>query len=319
MYNGIGLRSARGSATNGHIQTNLAAPRPPRSERSGGGNRERALPDRKPDSKLLAHEERRQVEVRCMELRIQLENEEELPDEEIDARVAALREDLQSTTGPRVHNAAEAKPLRSSDVHRLVAAKDREMQRFASALGMRDDYRPGEAFEDDYADRQRIRRQEEKEARKRERHERQLARGEAQKRRQIEYEERMAQRAEASARRAHEHFARDRPELAKSALDAELDAMAAERQRASPSAPDSPLRSHSPAAARDRSYDSRSPSPRGPGGSQSSRSRSRSASYDSRESRSPRRSASPRRRSYTQSQSRSPSASPRQDERRRRY
>lgn len=159
MYNGIGLRTTRGSATNGHIQTNLAAPRPPRIERQAGGtSKDRALPERAPDPQLLAHESRRQLEVRCMELRIQLEDDH-LSEDEIEKRVTELRAQQANPTLTRtpasssasasVYDPKQAKTLRSSDVHRLAAAKDQEMQRFASALGMRDDYRPGEAFEDD--------------------------------------------------------------------------------------------------------------------------------------------------------------------------
>lgn len=122
-----------------------------------------------------------------MELRIELEDQD-LPDDEIDQRVNQLRQELksrreQNPTGSQSadntpsysakgYDPVHAKSLRPSDVHRLAAAKEKEMTKFASALGVRSDYRPGEAFEDDYRERQRARRAAERQAQRQEREER---------------------------------------------------------------------------------------------------------------------------------------------------
>ncbi|AOA61449.1 RNA-splicing factor [Komagataella phaffii CBS 7435] len=105
-YNGIGLQSAKGSSTSGYVQRSIAD----RSGKRGGEflrrkqqqeNYKRAyeITERKTrftaDKAILAHDKKRQVEVKCMDLREQLEdNDEDLSDSEIDKRVDALRSSL---------------------------------------------------------------------------------------------------------------------------------------------------------------------------------------------------------------------------------
>lgn len=76
MYNGIGLKTTRGSGTNGYVQRNLSNFKPREDWRSRDSNRD---PDRarhvQPDAAILAHERKRKVEVRCMELQDELEEQ----------------------------------------------------------------------------------------------------------------------------------------------------------------------------------------------------------------------------------------------------
>lgn len=80
MYNGIGLSTARGSGTNGYVQRNMSfvraqVERRRREEAATGGRRtEYSAPEtRKPDKEILAHKQRRDIEVRCVELQDRLE------------------------------------------------------------------------------------------------------------------------------------------------------------------------------------------------------------------------------------------------------
>lgn len=80
MYNGIGVSTARGTGTNGYIQRNFSALKPRNDTRqsmtpeSHKQQMEREL-HRKPNAEILEHERKRQIEVKCFELRDELENE----------------------------------------------------------------------------------------------------------------------------------------------------------------------------------------------------------------------------------------------------
>lgn len=80
MYNGVGLTSARGSGTNGFVQSNLShiATKRERVEYRTDDDLkklEAALAPRSTHPEILEHERKRQIELRCMELRDQLEEQ----------------------------------------------------------------------------------------------------------------------------------------------------------------------------------------------------------------------------------------------------
>ncbi|GEQ68427.1 hypothetical protein JCM33374_g2095 [Metschnikowia sp. JCM 33374] len=99
-YNGIGLQTPRGSGTSGYVQKNEA------SKKSEGIREKRRREAADEHRKLIrakmaearrnagddvrAHDQKRRIEVKCMELRESLE-EQDLDDSEIDKRVASLR------------------------------------------------------------------------------------------------------------------------------------------------------------------------------------------------------------------------------------
>lgn len=81
MYNGIGLQTARGSGTNGHVQRNFAAVRPGKREANSYKTEEDlARLDRQmnkaPNQEILDHERRRKIEVKCAEYEESLEKRE---------------------------------------------------------------------------------------------------------------------------------------------------------------------------------------------------------------------------------------------------
>lgn len=80
MYNGIGLQTARGSGTNGHVQRNFAAVRPGKREANSYKTEEDlAKLDRQmnkgPNQEILDHERKRKIEVKCAEYEETLEKQ----------------------------------------------------------------------------------------------------------------------------------------------------------------------------------------------------------------------------------------------------
>lgn len=81
MYNGIGLTTPRGSGTNGYVQTNAACVRTRKDpvsylkddhfKNTGPG-----VLFREPNPGLVEHERKRQIELKCLELRERLEEED---------------------------------------------------------------------------------------------------------------------------------------------------------------------------------------------------------------------------------------------------
>ncbi|CEF65018.1 Serine/arginine repetitive matrix protein 2 [Strongyloides ratti] len=86
MYNGIGLQTARGSGTSGHIQTNIAGTKFVRKPKNENLDKivEKAEYElnKGPNLELLEHERKRQVEIKCLHLEDKLE-EEGIPEDEI--------------------------------------------------------------------------------------------------------------------------------------------------------------------------------------------------------------------------------------------
>lgn len=108
-YNGIGLQTARGSGTSGHVQKNLAGSKDGEAVTGMGHHRRRELEreheQRKQELKaresnksvvraeIDEHNRKREIDIKCMELRDSLEDESE--DEDIiETKVKELRESL---------------------------------------------------------------------------------------------------------------------------------------------------------------------------------------------------------------------------------
>eukprot|EP00127_Corallochytrium_limacisporum_P004466 Clim_evm20s164 gene=Clim_evmTU20s164 len=84
----IGLASAKGTGTSGYLVRNYAA------ERRRKHNKQTAK--QKPvlkDPYIVMHEKKREIEVKCLQLRLELE-EQGLADDDIDMAVDALRNEL---------------------------------------------------------------------------------------------------------------------------------------------------------------------------------------------------------------------------------
>lgn len=81
MYNGIGLQTARGSGTNGHVQRNFAFVNHKGKKDNIHYRTEEdiakieASTNRQPNLEILDHERKRKIEVKCAELEEVLETQ----------------------------------------------------------------------------------------------------------------------------------------------------------------------------------------------------------------------------------------------------
>ncbi|KAM6492335.1 cwf21 domain containing protein, partial [Amanita muscaria] len=168
MYNGIGLTTPRGSGTNGYVVRNLSVLRKYESPQDRQNAWDAPPPKhREPDEAILEHERKRKVEIKCLELQLQLE-EDGIDEDEVEKQVSALREKLLNNLAAF---APAPKSLKSSDTHALAAAKKSELERMARALGTKVDYQEGDAFDREKQEEMKMKRIAEREERERKKQE----------------------------------------------------------------------------------------------------------------------------------------------------
>ncbi|KAJ7095149.1 pyridoxal phosphate-dependent transferase [Mycena belliarum] len=306
MYNGIGLTTPRGSGTNGYVIRNLSSLRSHEPAQDRQSAWDAAPPKhREPDEGILEHERKRKVEVKCLELQLQLEDEG-IEEDKIEEQVGALREKL-------LANLASMGPpggrIKASDTHALAAAKKAELSKMANAFGTRANYVEGDAFNREKQDEMRIQKQAEREERDRRRDadrarmEEQKARWEAEKKER----DRLRRREEDRQRKEAEQRRRDAPmpppppphDRGGPPPRRPADRRSRSRSPAPPRRARPVSRSPSPAPRSRRRFDSRSPShSRSPSRSRSPPRRRRVSASPPRRNRSPpvRRDRSPPRR-----------------------
>jgi serine/arginine repetitive matrix protein 2 len=74
MYNGIGLKTPRGSGTNGYVTRNLSFAKQKHKFKEYDYSKETpASVTRKPNDDILLHKSKREIEVECLQLRERLE------------------------------------------------------------------------------------------------------------------------------------------------------------------------------------------------------------------------------------------------------
>ncbi|KAF8477111.1 cwf21 domain-containing protein [Kalaharituber pfeilii] len=144
MSSNVGLSTPRGSGTSGYVQRNLSHlkprsnPYPPPKDLEHSRQRLR-----QPDKDILTHEKKRDIEVKCVELRDKLE-EEGVDEEEIEEKVSELRKkllaELEAGGGAR---GSGKKALKSHQIHELAVAKMAQNARMEKALGISPDYEEG--------------------------------------------------------------------------------------------------------------------------------------------------------------------------------
>lgn len=132
-YNGIGLKSAKGSSTSGHIQRSLASKdegneiklknyearkreKSRESNRSNEGIRKTRKPLVENQKKIISHLNKRQIEVSVSELRDKLEDDD-IEEETIEKRCDELRKALieQWETERRISNVYRSRAERLND------------------------------------------------------------------------------------------------------------------------------------------------------------------------------------------------------------
>ncbi|KAH0847010.1 hypothetical protein AYO21_02293 [Fonsecaea monophora] len=158
MSSNVGLSTPRGSGTSGYVQRNLSVLKPravgigaPYSHDSA----RQGPKTRKPDQEILNHDRLRAIEVKVLELREKLEDDE-LEEEKIDEECDKLREQLTKEmereknrdggrSGGSGARRVDGKGLKSYQVHELAEAKEQESERLRRALGLK----AGEIPQDD--------------------------------------------------------------------------------------------------------------------------------------------------------------------------
>ncbi|KAI9631797.1 uncharacterized protein MKK02DRAFT_41425 [Dioszegia hungarica] len=206
-YNGVGLQTARGSGTNAYVSKNNAhlrirdGPAPGGGFGGGGGKGGRygdfidEMPGpvhRQPDAGILEHEKKRRVEVKCFELREELE-EKGLDDDAIEEAVSTLR----TTLSAQSHLLGTPRQ-RMTDSHSIAAAKQVEMSRLGRALGVSANHVEGKAFQRE-TEEERANRMAEREIKVQERAEREV-------RREIEMAKQAEEASDAAKKRRREEY-----------------------------------------------------------------------------------------------------------------
>ncbi|KAI9206913.1 cwf21 domain-containing protein [Polychytrium aggregatum] len=190
MYNGIGLSTARGSGTNGYVQRNLSSLRPREKQdyRRDDPSRSNPAPFKKPNEDILTHDKKREIEIKCLELRDTLE-ESGVDESEIEDKVDELRKELLQKLG---NFQKSLKEIQSHEVHHLAAAKEEKNRNLARAFGIREaEHVEGAAFDPEI---QNAKKQERMLERARREEERQARFEEEQRRREKELRRRDADR-----------------------------------------------------------------------------------------------------------------------------
>lgn len=168
MYNGIGLRTVRGSATSGHVTANRAHVRASsvRAVVSGntGANQQdwgSAPKQVKANAEILEHKRKREIEAKLFELTEEME-EQGYSQSEIDDRVGAARKKLENGGGSRGRGGGR-------DTHDQAQRKEHEMKRLAKTFGIdADRHQSGESFDPEMQEQRKRERKEAWEAKVRE-------------------------------------------------------------------------------------------------------------------------------------------------------
>jgi len=134
MYNGIGLKTPRGSGTSGYVQKNLSFVKPKTQNYDPN-----ALPPKKhvPSDDILLYRSKRQVEVECLEYEEELLSSGDYTEEEVREKVDAFQK--------RQYARLEDK-LQRSKKEVLIEEKQMEMERLREAFGIEKGAKEGRAF-----------------------------------------------------------------------------------------------------------------------------------------------------------------------------
>lgn len=152
MYNGIGLQTARGSGTNGHVQRNFAFVRAGKKDNmsyrtEGDLKKMDALNNRPPNLEILEHERKRKIEVKCMEFEEILEDQNYTADE-IATKIQSFREKLTNQKKDDLPK-DEFGRFAARETHQVAAAQQEKNERLRSAFGISEYFVEGTSFDAD--------------------------------------------------------------------------------------------------------------------------------------------------------------------------
>lgn len=154
MYNGIGLKTARGSGTNGYVTKNFAYVKETTRKPYGPPSFDHiSKPEiKKANSQILMHEQKKKIESQLFDMRTRLEEKGSYTPEQIDEMIAKERKELYKEMEHNQHKSQSrfgyAKKLAEQDreyyqhdksgveTHEHVQARNRKNQILAQALGI---------------------------------------------------------------------------------------------------------------------------------------------------------------------------------------
>ena len=148
MYGNIGLPTAKGSGTSGYVQKSLAYIN---KKNYQPGNykeildkfRENPLSTkRKPNQEIIIHELKHKIECELFEYAEILRAQKKLSEKEITAAINKKRMELQQNI--KKNESADAD---TNETHQKSMLKDQQMEKIKSALGVKNEYVPGTAFD----------------------------------------------------------------------------------------------------------------------------------------------------------------------------
>ncbi|CAK9300402.1 unnamed protein product [Gordionus sp. m RMFG-2023] len=159
MYNGIGLATARGTGTNGYVQKNLSFIKRVREKIEykplAKENVENLLL-KKANQEILLHDNKRKLEIRCVEMK-ELMEDQGFDEEEIEEKVSMFRKMLMQTLDEGNKSGVYAskdeivdednmgRPI-TKNSHQLIRANEQKNKLLKHAFGIKDDYIIGSAF-----------------------------------------------------------------------------------------------------------------------------------------------------------------------------
>lgn len=144
MYNGIGLQTARGSGTNGYIQTNKFFIKPKtnkltsKSYETGQGS---GGVSRGPNKEILEHDRKRQIHLKLAVLEDKL-IDQGYTDDEIAFKLDEVRKTLEAAMASEDAGGATAVVLNpdhkysDTQTHQLAARKEKQMENLKNAFGI---------------------------------------------------------------------------------------------------------------------------------------------------------------------------------------
>uniref|UniRef100_A0A2R5LAQ7 Putative pre-mrna-splicing factor cwc21 ixodes scapularis pre-mrna-splicing factor cwc21 n=1 Tax=Ornithodoros turicata TaxID=34597 RepID=A0A2R5LAQ7_9ACAR len=141
MYNGIGLQTPRGSGTNGYVQRNLCFVNRLKDKVNYKTEEDikqlDALMNRKANQEILDHERKRKLEIRCLELQEEME-EQGYTEAEIETKVEEFRQALleqADVLDMGVLRDASGRPI-VKETHQMAEANQEKNAKLKEALGI---------------------------------------------------------------------------------------------------------------------------------------------------------------------------------------
>ncbi|XP_075522612.1 uncharacterized protein LOC142555573 [Primulina tabacum] len=139
MYNGIGLQTARGSGTNGYVQTNKFFIKPRTNKVVVDSSKGYELGEgmagvtRKPNGDILEHDRKRTIQLKLLVLEEKL-IDQGYTDAEIAEKLDEARKSLDVDEGS--NSAVIPEKVSETQTHQIAALKEKQMETLKAALGI---------------------------------------------------------------------------------------------------------------------------------------------------------------------------------------